>query len=595
MPHLRAIRDRLSDRGIGFQTCDEAATVIVLADEPLAREGQLEELAHWLTPATPQKAKSMRAPLRAMLSLASADSCQTIVIEHDYVCLDWQSEHERFWGTRHEGRAPEVPRLHFFAGKLATFDLWALTGKEEYLGYSVVRPVPMGPVGRTLLRTPEWLSNATLCTVTERPTLFGTPYTVTGVPFMQQDAELMSCAHAAIWQAHYVAASRGLTARRYTAEIVDLTVPVGRQRASEGLTLEQMRATFAGLGLPTILLQVADLASLPAPLPESLLGTWQGLRDAVADARAQGMLPECLVEHLDECVKLEDDKEALSPGELREQMLRSLCRSVNSGIPAIVSVDTDSSGDHAINVVGWVRRGNLPKERLSARADLTDDDVVLVVYDDQSMAYELVEDPLLDGRGPWHALVIPAIDRIELSGEGAEERAFSHLKTSAQAVLKAAEEGEQADQGDIDLAALRPGVATLRGDVSVRVQLIEGRVLKAVMSAQGRGSQAASIYRMARLPKWVWVAELQDRKLRADNEPCVLAEIVFDTTSPDEVPITLLTATLNTTKDATRLRADRSEAKASGPGEPWHTLRTITGGRPGLPQAQPGLPAQAAA
>jgi hypothetical protein len=40
-------------------------------------------------------------------------------------------------------------------------------------------------------------------------------------------------------------------------------------------------------------------------------------------------------------------------------------------------------------------------------------------------------------------------------------------------------------------------------------------------------------YRLARLPRLVWVVEAVDRRRRQRGEPCVLGEAVFDSTSTD--------------------------------------------------------------
>ncbi len=576
MPHLRRIFADLDDGPVEHEACADAATVLHLSADESERRSELDWLVLWMTPSTPVGSDRMRAPLREVLRIASINGCQTIVVEHHYVCHDWQSEHEAFWVSRHEARAPEAPRLHFFGHRLQADDLYDPPPGTPYLGFSVLRPVPMGPGGRTLLRAPPWLERSVLCTVTEHPSLFGTAYEITGVPFMQQDVELLSCAHAAVWQAHYVAQGRGLAARRWTAQIAELTAGASRPRASEGLTAEQMRASLAALELPTIFWDVEDLPDLPGELPTELHGDWASFVD---DDHKPTSGP-----------RLGPDR-AIPPGVMREQLLRSLCRSVNSGFPGIVLAEGDG-GLHAVNVVGWIRRCDLPVDRRpNSRQDACDEDVVLVVCDDQSGPYELVGDVLTDRRGRWYALILPALERIELSGEAAEERAFAHVKTSARRYAAAQEPHARTDapldEADEDLAALAPHIRELRGDISVRVQLVEGRALKAAICAQGRGRDAARVYRLARLPKWVWVAEFHDRALRGTGEPCVMAEVVLDTTSHDSVPITLLSCTLRTAKDAARLRAgeSRTTATGTGPGRPWGQLRKITGGLSGLPRA----------
>jgi hypothetical protein len=51
------------------------------------------------------------------------------------------------------------------------------------------------------------------------------------------------------------------------------------------------------------------------------------------------------------------------------------------------------------------------------------------------------------------------------------------------------------------------------------------------------------LIRGAGLPHWVWLVELQDRARRRDDLPCVVAEVVLDSTSHDDAPIIHLITT----------------------------------------------------
>src|SRR3712207_8885230 len=64
--------------------------------------------------------------------------------------------------------------------------------------------------------------------------------------------------------------------------------------------------------------------------------------------------------------------------------------------------------------------------------------------------------------------------------------------------------------------------------------LFRSRRYKAVAGRQGRDPEAVRVIRMANFPQWVWVVELQDPACRDRGEPCVLAEMVFDSTGRSE-------------------------------------------------------------
>ena len=57
-----------------------------------------------------------------------------------------------------------------------------------------------------------------------------------------------------------------------------------------------------------------------------------------------------------------------------------------------------------------------------------------------------------------------------------------------------------------------------------------------MVAGQARGDDIRRTLRLARLPHWVWVVEAHDRAARIANQPSVVAEFVFDSTSSDHGP-----------------------------------------------------------
>src|SRR5947207_14263938 len=88
------------------------------------------------------------------------------------------------------------------------------------MGYTVVRPIPSGPVGRSMIAPPKALRDATLTLAKDEVTLYGNRLTIEAAPFCQQDGDFLRCAHASAWMCHYSAARRGLVARPRTASFV---------------------------------------------------------------------------------------------------------------------------------------------------------------------------------------------------------------------------------------------------------------------------------------------------------------------------------------------------------------------------------------
>src|SRR5437870_529210 len=92
---------------------------------------------------------NLLTPLARIVEAVRLSGCRTVVIENRYVDVDYRSEYSAFWCHRFEGTPAFARRLHFFATDLAEDQLHSLPPDVGYLGYSVIRPVAAGAVGRT--------------------------------------------------------------------------------------------------------------------------------------------------------------------------------------------------------------------------------------------------------------------------------------------------------------------------------------------------------------------------------------------------------------------------------------------------------------
>jgi hypothetical protein len=169
--------------------------------------------------------------------------------------------------------------------------------------------------------------------------------------------------------------------------------------------------------------------------------------------------------------------------------------------------------------------------------------------------------------------MIPLPQTLYLNGESAESRA----RDVVQADLELEE--HQSDLQSSDLARLAPRIKRLRGPISVRTKLIESNCYKRYLLEQDRPVDVVRNFRMAELPKWVWVVEFQHRRARdVLGQPCVEAEMVLDPTSSNDHPAFELVATRGLAVDAGRLMRgdpdDRGLAQAVGDGARWRSMIT---------------------
>jgi len=414
-------------------------------------------------------------PLERCLAVARESGAKTVVIETRYLDPDYRSEYSSFFSRTFAGIPDTAHRLHFFGAEVETDELASLpTGAgETYIGYMVVRPSPLGRVGRTLLLPPPDLHGAIQTSVTASVHFFGQELTVTGVPFAQQDTQFGRCAHVAAWMCHYTAALRGDVARRPMADfslLADPSVAEGRPLPSQGLTGLQLSNLMREFDLPPIVYRMGQLPG-PDPAPE----------DPAAD-----------------------------PGTWDTRAVAVLCRFLNSSHPVLVG-----TREHAFVVIGY-------------RRELRDEKpwIGFVRHDDQRGPYLLVDDilhdvdPLSGDRySPWQLLVAPVPDKLWLLPEAAERVGREYLIRY------------DALEGGRTLAGLQDDVR-----LTFRTTAMASSHFKECADDRGLDGETVRELRLARLPRLVWVVEAIDRQARADRRPCVVGEAVFDSTSSDSAP-----------------------------------------------------------
>lgn len=248
--------------------------------------------------------------LQSVVAQAIALGAQSAVLEYRYIDQDYRDEHSRFYSTTFRRYPSITHRLHFFRlalpAELMSADQPARFADREYLGYTVLRPVPGAPVGRTMLRPHEDVESYVTCLADEAVNLLGEELEVRAAPFMAQDAQLSICAHADLWmvlQYHHLAFG---TPRVLPGHIAD-AVPndIGRDKPSTALSLYQISVAAGRLGLPALVY-------------------------------------------------------GLNPPPEGESMFRIACRYLNSGLPVIVGGD-----GHAFVLTGYQRvRAGQPDERI---------------------------------------------------------------------------------------------------------------------------------------------------------------------------------------------------------------------------------------
>ncbi len=140
--------------------------------------------------------------------------------------------------------------------------------RKSYLGFSVIKPLPGCPVGRTVLRPfPREASRGyhrefqCICR-RNKAHLLGVPLSVTGLPFQQQDLGVSACATTALWsslqRARELEESGSATPAHITIRASQFALPFGRSMPSEGLGVDQMCQAVHSFGYAPNLFRAED-------------------------------------------------------------------------------------------------------------------------------------------------------------------------------------------------------------------------------------------------------------------------------------------------------------------------------------------------
>lgn len=429
-----------------------------------------------------------------------ADSCgaRTLVIEPGYVDLDYRSEYSAYYSRVFARRPNNTHRLHFFKEGIDADDLWRLDPSLTYLGYVSVRPVSTGLVSRAMLRPPPDVADHVRTAVTERVNLFGTFFDVEGVPFAEQDAQFGYCAQACAWMCHFTAHLQGHVPRATKAEF-GLHANPGRYSGREtGLTEKQIADICKDFGLPTFRYRIGQLPSSDLP--------WEpDVPDHVEDAH---------------------------PGTWDTRTVPVICRHLNSGRPVIVACENGTSPlGHTFVLCGYDRKSN-GSSRDGTRYSF-------VRHDDQVGPYLAVSnlfddvDPITNvSYGKWTTVLAPTPERVWLPAEAAERTAADNLISLS-----------HNSTARISALVGRPipdlGQGLHDRTLALRTYSIESSKFKSELLARGMSERVAKLYRLCRLPKFVWVVEVLDKTQRDAGQPSVLGEALIDPTSSEFDPLIL--------------------------------------------------------
>jgi hypothetical protein len=434
-------------------------------------------------------------PLGRCLEVARSNGAKTAIVESDYFDRDYLSELMAFHAKTFDDLPHRAQRIHFFSERIRERRIWRLSDDQRasYLGYIILRPRLGASVGRTMLKPPKGLEEVTTTSVVDTVHLFGQRLHVSAVPFMQQDARLLTCSHIAAWICHYTAVLDGLdVARRPVAEfnlMANPSIGLGRSIPSVGLSHYQITDLLRLFGLPPVFYDIKQLndGDRPPQWPDRTEGN-------------------------------------------HARVARICCRYINSGLPVIVVLSDEEHPNraaHAAVVCGYAR--NHSKGNGS--------DTSLLIHDDQRGPYLWIhhvdQHTVAETRYGWKLLIAPLPDGLWLTGESAERWGAGWLLESALSVTEPPKGGIRIPEAKMLLDEKEAGEMTLRS-YAISSSRFKRRVAK-----NCGDNRTVEEYMYLAMPKYVWVVEAVSRSLRNQGKRAVLGEVIFDATSDEERPTVL--------------------------------------------------------
>jgi hypothetical protein len=203
---------------------------------------------------------------------------KTAIIEHHYIDRVFMHDDAVFYVRNLRSYPNYTKRIHFFAKEFTQTDWRAMIVSaangnretvqhqllEQYLGFTVVRPLPDCPVGRTVLpasvtRAPTGTASRFGAVRRHSVHLAGFTLRVDGVPFQQQDQGVSACATTALWSALDSVAGLEETASASPASITESAtrypLQEGRPFPTEGLTVRQICEATRAAGFSPLVIR----------------------------------------------------------------------------------------------------------------------------------------------------------------------------------------------------------------------------------------------------------------------------------------------------------------------------------------------------
>lgn len=205
---------------------------------------------------------------------------KTVLVENNYVDRDFLEDFAGYYVRCFADYPRKCTRLHFFnfnfresdfkkllVGNTSEVSLESL--QQGYLGFIVLKPLPVTIIGRTCLKVyptaadEPGLSQRYFPAVRSyKANLFGISLSVQTLAFQEQDSVAAACATSALWSTFH---ATGILFQHLIPSPVEITKAatnnshfLSRSLPSQGLTVFQIAQAIRGIGLEPLLVQASQ-------------------------------------------------------------------------------------------------------------------------------------------------------------------------------------------------------------------------------------------------------------------------------------------------------------------------------------------------
>ncbi len=188
-----------------------------------------------------------------------------IILEPNYICKDHRNLYSHFYSKKFIRSTPITNRLHFFSSHIESIKELLLNYEkyqDQYLGYSVIRPIKERCIGRTVI-DPFKIGKGTgqnyYCLTTKfKIHIYGAKFFVEGFPYTSQDADVTVCAHSALWGiCRYLSERYSLYKEVYPFDFVRMTgTNLGRTFPYRGMSYSDYSSILSEFGVYPVILRL---------------------------------------------------------------------------------------------------------------------------------------------------------------------------------------------------------------------------------------------------------------------------------------------------------------------------------------------------